>query len=59
MAESEDEEDVFDKSKSVFKSYKLETPRMLELMFEGDFALTKLPKKIEKEELTKVKEAFN
>ena len=32
---------------------------MLELMFEGDFALTKLPKKIEKEELTKVKEAFN
>ena len=58
LGETSDEEEVFDKHKSVFKSYKLETPKMLELMFEGDFNLTKLPKKIEKEELLKFKEAF-
>jgi hypothetical protein len=49
LGESSDEEEVFDKNQSVFKSYKLETPKMLELMFEGDFNLTKLPKKIEKD----------
>jgi hypothetical protein len=58
LGESSDEEEVFDKNQSVFKSYKLETPKMLELMFEGDFNLTKLPKKIEKDELPKIKEAF-
>ena len=39
---SEGDEETFDFKKSVFRNFKLDTPQMVEKMFEGDMALTKI-----------------
>ena len=54
--ESDDEEEIFDKSKSVFKNFKTDTEALLKRTFENDWRLTKIPKLIkDKDELSKVK----
>ena len=54
--QEEDGDEVFDKGKSLFKNYKLDTPQLLEKMFENDFRLTKIPKIVkDKDQLQKVK----
>ena len=54
--ESDDEEEVFDKAKSVFKNFKTDTEALLRRSFENDWRLTKIPKLIkDKEELSRVK----
>ena len=54
--ESDDEEEVFDKAKSVFKNFKTDTEALLRRSFENDWRLTKIPKLVkDKEELHRVK----
>ena len=55
-APSDDEEELFDKQKSVFRTYKLDTEASLRRSFENDWKLAKIPKLVkDKEELAKVK----
>ena len=50
-----DGSELFDKQRSVFRSYKLDTPSLLAKMFENDLRLTKIPAKIkDKDQLAKV-----
>lgn len=54
-----DGSELFDKQRSVFRSYKLDTPSLLAKMFENDLRLTKIPAKIkDKDQLAKVKQAL-
>ena len=49
----------FDKQRSVFRTFKLDTPQILEEMFHNDIKLTKIPSKIkDKDQLEKVKHAL-
>ena len=53
--------EIFDKQRSVFRTYKLDTPALLEKMFENDLKMTKIPAKIKdkyKDQLEKVKTAM-
>ena len=55
-APSDDEEEIFDKAKSVFRNFKLDGEAVLRRAFENDWQLTKIPKLVkDKEELAKVK----
>ena len=42
----EDGAHSFDKQRSVFRTFKLDTPQLLEEMFHNDIKLTKIPSKI-------------
>ena len=54
---SDCEEEGFEKGKSVFKNFKVDTDTRLRKAFENDWALTKIPKLVkDKEELERVKE---
>ena len=44
--EVHDGSENFDKQRSVFRSFKLDTPALLEKMFYNDLKLTKIPNKI-------------
>lgn len=51
--------EMFDKSKSVFRNFRLDTDVTLRKMFENDLRLTKIPAKIkDKDQFEKVKEAL-
>lgn len=55
----EEGETNFDKAKSVFKNFKIDSPQLLEKMFENDFRLTKIAKLVkDKDQLAKVKAAL-
>lgn len=57
--EVHDGSENFDKQRSVFRSFKLDTPALLEKMFYNDLKLTKIPNKIkDKDQLEKVKHAL-
>ena len=54
--ESDEEEEIFDKAKSVFKNFKLDTEATLRRSFENDWKLAKMSKAVkDKEDLAKVK----
>ena len=55
-----DEDDSFDIKNSVFKGFKLDTPTLLDKMFEYDFKLTKIPSKLikDKDTFAKVKDTL-
>ena len=58
---AQDGSEAFDKQRSVFRTFKLDTPQFLEKMFENDLKITKIPQKIKdkyKDQLEKVKTAM-
>ena len=58
---AQDGSESFDKQRSVFRTFKLDTPQFLEKMFENDLKITKIPQKIKdkyKDQLDKVKTAM-
>ena len=46
VEQTEGGETSFDKNRSVFRTYKLDTPAYIEKMFENDLRLTKIPARV-------------